>query len=71
MLYLFARHKPFISRTALPQMPFPGLFHYGPPMARLRKLRTACICHRQRRRAIPKKDDQSMSPLDSSPKREA
>jgi hypothetical protein len=45
------RHKGRLA--ALPQMPFPGLFHDGPPMARLRKLRAACTCRRQRQPAIP------------------
>ena len=37
----------------MPHVPFPGLLCDGPPMARLRKLRVGCICHRQRRPAIP------------------
>ena len=37
----------------LAAMPLAGLLHDGPPMARLRRFRAACICHRQRRPAIP------------------
>ena len=33
----------------LAALPFPGLLRDGPPMARLRKLRFACFCRRQRR----------------------
>ena len=36
----------------LAALPFPGLLRDGPPMARLRKLRFACICHRQRQSAV-------------------
>ena len=38
--------------AALPQMPFPGLFHDGPPMARLRKLCPSFFYHRQRAGAL-------------------
>jgi hypothetical protein len=34
--------------NALPHLPFPGLFHDGPPTARLRRFRSRFICHRQR-----------------------
>ena len=37
-------------------------------MARLRKLRAACICHQQRRHAIPKKGNKGKGPLDPSGK---
>ena len=39
-------------RSTLPHLPFPGLLRDGPPKARLRKMRTAFICHRQRRFAF-------------------
>ena len=34
-------------------MPFPGLFHDDPPMARLRNLRRSCSRHRRRSTARP------------------
>ena len=34
--------------NALPHLPFPGLFHDGPPTARLRRFRSRFFCHRQR-----------------------
>ena len=46
--------KPFgLTLARLAALPFPGLLRDGPPMARLRKLRPACICHWQRQAAIP------------------
>ena len=41
--------------SALPQMPLAGLFHDGPPRARLRSGRAAFFCHRQRRLVRPKR----------------
>ena len=40
-------------RPALPHLPFPGLLRDGPPTARLRKLRAAFFCHRQRQAPRP------------------
>ena len=42
-----------LTLARLAALPFPGLLRDGPPMARLRKLRPACICHWQRQAAIP------------------
>ena len=36
----------------LAALPLAGLLRDGPPTARLRKLRFACICHRQRQSAV-------------------
>ena len=41
--------------SALPQMPLAGLFHDGPPRARLRSGQAAFLCHRQRRLVRPKR----------------
>ena len=47
--------KPFgLTLARLAALPFPGLLRDGPPTARLRKLRPACICHWQRQAAIPR-----------------
>ena len=43
-----------LTLARLAALPFPGLLRDGPPMARLRKLRPACICHWQRQAAIPR-----------------
>ena len=51
--------KPFfpVCRTyrapRLAALPFAGLLHNSPQMARLRKMQTAFICPRQRRFAFP------------------
>ena len=52
----------------LAAMPFPDLFHDGPPKARLRSAIHAFLCHWQRRGFRPKKVDQRMFPLDFSRK---
>ena len=39
--------------NALPHLPFPGLFHDGPPTARLRRFRSRFICRWQREAGIP------------------
>ena len=43
-----------LTLARLAALPFPGLLRDGPPTARLRKLRPACICHWQRQAAIPR-----------------
>ena len=52
--FLFDPSAPLRSAHAtLPRLPFPGLLRNGPPMARLRRLRPAFFCRRQRQGAIP------------------
>ena len=63
----FRLRKETVCRLAA--KPFPGLFHDGPPKARLRSGKTAFFCHRQRQYFRPKKGDQRKSPPDSSLKR--
>jgi hypothetical protein len=43
-----AAEIPSLLLNALPHLPFPGLFHDGPPTARLRRFRSRFFCHRQR-----------------------
>ena len=52
--FLFDPSAPLRSAHAtLPRLPFPGLLRNGPPMARLRRLRPAFFCRRQRQGATP------------------